>query len=81
MNERTKVDPVEFHYNQILESEKLGYKNSKTSTTQGIMVALALADRRFAEPGLQNQSVEALHARLDQPQLAALKRFRDERGL
>ena len=80
MNSISPVDPVEFHYTQILESEKLGHKNSKTSTTQGIMVALALADRRFAEPGWQDKPVEVLRARLDQFQLAALKRFRDERG-
>jgi hypothetical protein len=80
MNDKSKVDLVEFNYNQILESEKLGYENSKVSTTQGIMVALALADRRFAEPRWQDESVEVLRARLDQSQLAALKRFRDERG-
>ncbi|WP_223430031.1 hypothetical protein [Pseudomonas sp. GL-B-26] len=81
MNERTEVDPVEFHFKQILESEKLGHKKSKVSTTQGVMVALALADRRFAEPEFQNQPVKDLHAKLDQPQLAALKRFRDEQEI
>lgn len=81
MNERTAVDPTEFHYQQILESEKLGFEESRVSTSQGVMVALALADRRFAEPGLQNQSIKVLRARLDQSQLAALKRFRDEQGI
>lgn len=81
MNERTAVDRTEFHYQQILESEKLGFEESRVSTSQGAMVALALADRRFAEPGLQNQSIKVLRARLDQSQLAALKRFRDEQGI
>lgn len=81
MSERTEVDRVDFHYQQILKSEELGFKKSKVSTSQGAMVALALADRRFAEPGLRDQPVEALHARLDQPQLEALKRFRDERKI
>lgn len=77
MNERTEVDRVEFHYQQILQSKILGHKKSKVSTSQGAMVALALADRRFAEPELRDQPVENLQARLDEPQLAALKRFRD----
>lgn len=77
MNERTEVDRAEFHYQQILESEILGHKKSKVSTSQGAMLALALADRRFAEPELREQPVEKLQARLDEPQLAALKRFRD----
>ncbi|WP_339420265.1 hypothetical protein [Pseudomonas sp. RL_105y_Pfl1_103] len=81
MNERTAVDRTEFHYQQILESEKLGFEESRVSKSQGVMVALALADRRFAEPGLQNQSIKVLRARLDQSQLAALKRFRDEQGI
>lgn len=81
MTERTPIDPVDFHFQQILESERLGHKKSKISTSQGAMVALALADRRFAETGLREQSVEKLHERLDAPQLAALKRFRDERKI
>ena len=81
MNDSTKTDPVQFHYEQILASEKLGHKKSKTSTTQGLMIALALADRRFAEANYRDQPVDFLYARLDQPQIAALKRFRDERGL
>jgi len=81
MSDSATVDRVEFHHKQILESEKLGHKKSKTSTTQGFMVALALADRRFAESGWQDAPVGALFARLDQDQVAALKRFRDEREL
>ncbi|VBT33911.1 Uncharacterised protein [Burkholderia pseudomallei] len=81
MNDSAKIDRVEFHYNQILECEKLGYEKSRVSTTQGLMVALALADRRFAEPSWQDAPVSTLFARLDPSQVAALKRFRDERGL
>lgn len=81
MNDKTQVDPVEFHYQQILKSEELGHKKSKASTTQGIMVALALADRRYAEPSWQEEPVVNLVKRLDKPQLEALKRFREERGL
>lgn len=81
MNNRTSDDLVELNYAQIIESEKLGYRNSKNSTSQGIMVALALADRRFAEPQWQDASLEVMRARLDVSQLAALKRFRNERGL
>ena len=81
MNEKPEVDLIDFHYQQIIKSEELGYKKSKTSTTQGILVALALADRRFAESSWRDEPVEALHAKLDEPQTEALKKFRKERGL
>lgn len=81
MNDKNQVDPVEFHYQQILKSEELGHEKSKASTTQGIMVALALADRRYADPSWREEPVGDLIKRLDEPQLEALKRFRDERGL
>lgn len=81
MNNRSSVDLVEFNYAKIISSEKLGYKNSENSTSQGIMVALALADRRYAESQWQDASLEVMLARLDVSQIAALKRFRDERGL
>jgi len=81
MSDNTQVDLVEFHYQQILKSEELGHKKSKVSTTQGLMVALALADRRYADPNWREEPVGNLVQRLDISQLEALKRFRAERGL
>ena len=80
MNDNVNDDRVEFNYKLILDSEKRGHEKNKVSKTQGYMVALALADRRFAESG-ESMKVDELRARLDQDQVAALKRFRDERGL
>ncbi|BFI94974.1 MAG: hypothetical protein RSP_04840 [Rhodanobacter sp.] len=80
MNGSFKDDLAEFNYQVILASEKCGYKENKVSKTQGFMVALALADRRFAEGG-EKATVDELRAPLDKDQIAAIKRFRDERGL
>lgn len=80
MNGSFKDDPVGFNYQLILDSEKRGYEENKVSTTQGFMVALALADRRFAQGG-ERATFDELRARLDQHQVAAVKRFWEERGL
>lgn len=63
------------HFEKIIEAERLGHERASCSTTEAIMVAIALCDRRFLPPGLREAHVRELRERLDANQHAAIERF------
>lgn len=68
------------HLEKILQSEELGSEFARCSTTEAVMVALALCDRRFLPAGLAAESGRDLWQRLDQRQKAAVALFGQQAG-
>jgi hypothetical protein len=66
---------AELHFAKIQEAEKLGAERATCSTTEAIMVALALCDRRYLPAHLREVHVRELRGRLDISQKAALERY------
>lgn len=69
------------HLAKIVESEQLGHAGAHCSTTEGIMVAIALCDRRYLPSYFEEKHVRELRSHLDVDQLAAIEEYSRTLGL
>jgi len=71
---------VDLHVQKILQSEELGSEFARCSTTEAVMVAIALCDRRFLPAPLRDEPGRDLWRRLDARQRAAVTHFGQRAG-
>lgn len=71
---------AELHAEKILQSEELGSEFARCSSTEAVMVALALCDRRYLPAGLSTAPGRDLWSRLDNRQRAAIALFGQSAG-
>jgi len=71
---------VAAHLEKILQSEELGSEFARCSTTEAIMVALALCDRRYLPASLSAEQGRGLWQRLDRKQQEAIALFGQQAG-
>lgn len=63
------------HLRKIKEADADGPANARCSTTEAIMVALALCNRAYLPPGLQQTHAGHLWWRLDDAQRSAIQAY------
>ncbi len=71
---------AEMNAEKILQSEELGSEFARCSSTEAVMVALALCDRRYLPAGLSTAPGRDLWSRLDNRQRAAIALFGQSAG-
>lgn len=68
------------HLRKIREADIAGPENARCSTTEGIMVALALCNRDYLPKGLAKTHAGHLWWRLDESQRKAIALFAEQLG-